>query len=311
MLFRDDTLQNFQKITGFDIVTFLDDFVTFSFEQRQNIVDFYSGSSKTPDADSFVELARLLKEAGNALNLFSLSKEVFCNFADWNLVEQVEEINCKLQTLDNSSRWLRSAITKNNFSGNSKVDITLKQNQTIEKLSEAVLSSTNPQNQWSDIALENKLKEEDYTPEGGVLLSVSFQNEGSFQINSVVDNISGKKVYGIDIQKRLEFEDDDLKVLSAEDTILQAVNILSNLRTNDNPEFPENGVSAALIVGNTLGALSYPNLFRQLFSTFAKDDTLKSFDIVNVSQENDSVDIEFRVTSRLDEVINQTISINP
>jgi len=137
-------------------------------------------------------------------------------------------------------------------------DFTLKQNQTIENLIQDIGSSNRDQD-WINLALRNDLKEEDYTPEGGVVLKATFQNNAKIEILSVLDNIQGTNVYGKDIYRRFIFEDNDLLSLSPENTIHQAFDINIELRRGDNPEFANDGLQSSLIVGSNLNSILYPS----------------------------------------------------
>lgn len=309
MLFSEDTIEKFTSITGFDVVSFMSDFAIFIGEDRSNIIDYYSGNIKAPDAKSFDFLNQLLIESEQVLNLVSLNRDSFENFAFWNLLEQLEKIHVSLLTVSNASKFLRSNITKNNFNPNPEIDIVLKQNQTLEQFSRNTLQSSDFDNDWIDVALRNDLNEEKYTPAGGVMLKASFKNGSSFFINSVIDNITGLKIYGLDIQEKIEFLDNDLVVLGYQNTIVQAVKILANLRQGANPEFPNEGIQSRLIAGSNVGAISYPSLFRQMFNTFSTDDTLKGFKITKIDQREDALFINFDIETRLSELIGIQTSI--
>src|SRR4051812_40426201 len=126
MLFTQDTIDNFTKVTGFDVQQFLVDFIDFNENHRQNIIDYYGGISSFPDAQSFDFLNEMMDKSRQILGLISINKLSFTNFADWNMLELIEDINTKLETTSNSSKYLRSAISKNNFSPDIQVNLTLK-----------------------------------------------------------------------------------------------------------------------------------------------------------------------------------------
>lgn len=310
MIFAEDTLSKFKRITGFDIEEYLNDIIDFNADSKQDIIDYYSGFTTSPNRSSFKKLEDLLKKHQIISTSIYNNRSSFDNIADWNLLEIIEDLNGKLNVVNESSKFLRSSITKNNFNPNPEVNIFLKQSQTLERLAKDELGADDPQNDWVALAIRNDLIEEDYTPAGGVLLKATFQNGNSLFISSVVDNINdAEATYGIDIQKKLEFEDNDLKVLSPKETIIQAVVILSELRQNDNPEFPNEGINSRLAVGSNLGSLTYPNLFRQLYNTFSKDDTLKSFAITDVIREQDALFLDFEVQTRSGELVPGTIKL--
>lgn len=125
--------------------------------------------------------------------------------------------------------------------------------------------------------------------------------------------IFGESVYGKDLQKKLEFADDDLKVLGYKETIRQAFEIALNLRRGDNPEFPNDGLQSSLVIGQNLNSILYPSLLRQLYDVFAKDDTMRSIAIVDVKHGNsglkDTVELAVQAETRIGELIDNLIII--
>jgi len=290
------------EIIRYDLATYLNLYVSFIENDRTNIFDYYSGNVKKANQKSFARLTSLLKESDKVDNLIDIHKHRMATAEFWELIELLTSMTESLLTIDNSSKWLRSVITKNNFSPEVEVELVLNQLQTLENLSKTV-GSVDVENDWIKIALRNDLAEEDYTTEGGNVLSIAFRNKLKINIQSIVDNIDGEKIYGIDINKQITFIDDDLQALSYQDTIKQTVDVLANLRMGHTPEFPLDGVQSKLVVGSNRNSVAYPILFRQLYSTFQKDDTLKSFAVKKIENTEDILEMDFEVETRFGEVV--------
>jgi len=304
--------ERFEKYTSFDIVGYLSDYVNFMEFDYPNVSGFYSGIMSEPNVNSFSELDRLRKLSSTLNDNIKQNNTRFQSTEDWDLLEKIEEVRVKLDTIDKFSKWFRSSVTRSNYNPNPEIDHSLKQHQTLEALSRDTVGSPNPQEDSVDIALRNDLREEDYTSDGGVLLKVSLQESGAgVKINTVVDNMTGESLYGLDLPRVLEFspEDSDFVVLSFKDTVRQAIDILAELRNNDNPEFPTDGISQANAVGVSQNAILFPLLFRQLYNTFQKDDTLSTFSITNIRKDEDYVAVEYEVQTRLGELIQNSISL--
>lgn len=302
-------LDDFEKITRYPIKEFLVRYATFISNNRADILDYYSGVSKRPRERSFAALRELLKDIGRLNDLVDIHSNRLRGASFWELSELLMTIDTTLQTIDNSSKWLRSAITKNNFNPSIETNYTLQKLQTLEQVSGNVLGSTNRDGDWVRIALRNSLNEEAYTPAGGNLLVVSGQGVRSIQLRSVVDNIYGERVYGRDVDRKLTFVDDDLKVLSYKETIKQTVEILSTMTQGKTPEFPSNGIQASLVRGSNLSSIAHPILIRQIYQTFKQDDTLQALTITSINTDQDSLSLELEVETRLGDVINQTVTI--
>jgi len=271
-----ETIIKFESITGYPLKEYFEDYISFVEDKQGQIIDWFSGNTEVPDAGAFDELNRLLKESIKLLEVVNLNRDIFETADNWQILESIEDIDIKLKTINNSSKFLRSAITSTKFEPNPEVDYILKQNQTLENVS-TILGSDDKDKDWNDIALRNDLREEGYTPDGGNKLRVTLQGGNVTILRDVIDNIQGDRILGLDINKTLTFKDNDLEVLGFEDTFKQAAEILANLRKEDNPEFPSNGISTRFIVGTNIINVVFPLLFRQLFETFSHDDTIRSF----------------------------------
>lgn len=298
-VFDKNTLEEFYSITGVDLSSVLSDYLFFMDNYHGRIVDYYKGGTKIADATSFQALKSLVLTVESINSDFILNKDSFFRYDHWELLDYIEGIRVNLMTISNVSKFLRSSIENGNFSQFIETKYSLKQNQTLEDVSDYVVNSTDPINDWANIAFRNDLREEDYNTTTGKLLSVVFDKSGGItDIKSVVDNINGENMYGLDIYNKITFEDDDVKTLGYKDTMLQAVDILSKLRRGGNPEFRIQGLQTNLIVGRDSNSIAYPVIFRQLFNIFSTDDTIASFSITNVKIESDSLVLEAGITTK-------------
>jgi len=295
-----EILNNFKSITGYDLASYLKRYADFVENYQQNVLDYYGGLTDNPDSTSFNELKYLTNQKDIVDQIFIRNKEDFPNFSYWDLIDMISDISTAIDTVNNSGKWQRSAVTSSSFSNKTEVSVTLRAGQTLENLAKE-LGYDDPDNDWIDIAQRNNLQEEDYDPDDNKILSVSFQNTVSITINTIIDNIQGESVLGLDIQRGFEFEDDDLKTLSYKQTIEQAFKIILNLMRGDIPEFPNDGLQRSLVVGTNVGSLSYPSIFRQIFQSFAKDDTFSKMTIDNIEQKEGSVWFTVGVQDRLND----------
>jgi hypothetical protein len=308
-------LAEFKKITGKDIASYIQNAVTFFSGDYNDLVNYYSGFVSTISSTPFANLKDLEQQNKDILETFKEHSRQFNNLKWWLLIEQIEEIDSRLATLSKINKWCRSSLTKVAYDPTIQLDYVTKQNQTLESVSANIVGSNNPNDDWADIAIDNTLQEEDYTPEGGTDLKLSFKRtNGSFKINSVVDVIQGKSIYGKDLYKKLQWVKDvdgylNLKVLGYDDTILQAIDILANLKKGDNPDNPNSGLQTSVVAGSNRALFNFPVIIRQLSQTFANDDTLKNFAVNNLSRDQDNMVMDFVVLSRLSEVFSDTTSL--
>jgi hypothetical protein len=296
----------FKDITNVDIEAFFTDFQDFVNFDYQNIQNYYTrGTSLDGDVvDKLQELNDFSKEIRNTWNNFSSNLSDTFDF--WELLDLYETVDGKISTMLNSQKWFRSNKGLV-FDTETEKDYILKQGQTLSNLADEV-GYLSPNDDWVDIALRNDLEEEDYTNAGGTKIKIVFQNNLNYKLNSVLDSISGEKIYGKDLQKKLVYENEDLKILSYKNTIIQTYNTLLGLFKGSVPEFLGDGIDKGLI-GNNINAIQYPILIRQLVDLFSKDDSFIEFSVDNIFREEDNVFLETSVKSRIGEVLKQTLTL--
>lgn len=298
----------FGDIIRYDVTGYLQDYTSLIGENRSRIFAYYNGEDVIPNEESFNLLERMVFASSRIENLTNTHRDRFTTALYWSLLDMMSDIKTSIETIDNSSKWLRSSIEKTNFTPEIEIQTSLAQNQTLEKLSSDT-GATDPNNDWISIALRNDLREEDYTTSGGNTLVTGYRNRRTIRLRSVVDNIAGEKIHGLDIDRNITFVNDDLKVLGYKETVTQAVEILAGLRQGSTPEFPTDGIQQNLVVGQNKNSVAFPVLMRQFFNTFRKDDTLKNLTISKITQLTDGIAVEFTVKTRLDEtiIVNSTI----
>lgn len=302
-----DGLDNFHRLTSYDIKLFFDQYVDFIDNHYSNITNYYSAASNVNPTHALNKLSWLLKERSKIIDVVVLNSPSLDNYENWAILEYVENIGHALETANNLSRWLRSSITNDGYKQDVIGQHMASQGQALDDIERDVLKSNDWRNEWVTTAIQNELEEEDYTPDGGYLIRVIYKNNSSIFLNGVVDNINEpQKTYGKDINKRITFENDDLVVLDYKDTIMQSAEILTGLNRGDDPAYPDRGLNTKAIIGGNLAGISYPTIFRDLAGNFATDDSFRSFQITDVKREQDAIFLHFQVATKAGDVFSQT-----
>lgn len=299
----------FLNITGFNIQDFFERFVDFINNRSQLIIDYYSGLVDNLDRDSFGEYELLLNESTHVLDLFDLNQERFNTVDFWELMEFADDIKIKLETIGNFSVFTRSAVKKESFTNDVVIEEPTRDKETIEEMADR-LGSIDRDNDWVDIAISNALIQEDYTLDGGRVLNVTFKNNSKFFIDSIVGNPEGELIKGYDIDRYIQFEGEDLKILSLDETLQQTVDILISLNKNDNPEFPQYGIDKTLILGMSLKSILLPSIIRQIYQTFSTDDIIDRVQLLDSNFDQDSLNISLNVNIKSGEEQKRILSIN-
>ena len=199
-------LDRFENLTKYNISYYFARINVFFANYRRNIEAWYSGSTNIPDANAFNLLYSLIDESNNLQSLFDRYRDSFDNAGFWELLDLCDNIQLQLIYTSNLSKFLRSTKTRNSFLSSAERNYTMVKYDTIEKVQRNEVSLNDFDNQWANLAIRSDLKEIDYDINGGKSLRVPLIGSSFVNIESVVDDtISGEKIYGLDINKKLTF----------------------------------------------------------------------------------------------------------
>lgn len=295
---------NFKNITGYDIEKFFNDYNYFVSVYYSKIVNYYNGQNI--DKDSFNYFDNLRIEANKITAILEINFNAFNTVDFWDLTDTFTNIVVKLDTIDNLGRWMRSSRT-DRFSSETAINYVQKQGETIERISQKA-GSSNKENDWVNISIENDLNEEKYTSTGGVLLKVKLKNAYNFEIRNVVDSFSNENLYGKDIKNKIEFASGDVVTLAGETSLMQTVENIVNCLKGSIPEYQEDGLDNDLI-GSNVSSFNYPAQFRNLLNMVQKDDRFKSIDLIDVGQEQDGVYMKIQLTTKIGDLIKKELAL--
>lgn len=284
--------EQFKLVTGYDIEKFFSDFVDFVNIYYPYIINYYN--SGVINKESFYELERLQRETEKIEPLFSLHRNNLDNVGMWYLLDTFTEINTKLLTTKMSAKWTRSIYNAVRASA-IKMEKVLSPGQTFEEIAKE-LDADNPQNDWVNITLPQYIEEEQYTVEDGSrIFSVNLQNIKLNYIDNIVDTLSGKNILGKDISVDFTFENDDLKTVNYEESVFQALDLITKSLQGSIPEFPEYGIPNDFI-GTTVNAFQYPVIFKAIMNMFQRDSRWKTVELLEVKREQDAVFLKIKAT---------------
>ncbi len=293
---KEGVLDEFKAVTKFDVRDFFIDFIGFSGEDYLNIVNFYSGRGDGPVQSSFARLEHLKEQSDKIAEIADINSGRFNTYGSWVLMEHLENISEAIMTIANLPKYLRVNTSNNQYGGGARFDYTATQGETIEAIQRR---SGGTEDGWAELALENRLEEESYTTEGGFTVKVPTQYKNRFILHSVVKGIeSVEDTYGLDIDRKITFQDNDLKTLGPRETIEQSGKILAGLKKGDNPFFPGHGTDLETVVGVNKNSFFYPVLLRQVAKAVATDDTFKAVELRDIRHEGDAVFIDIELQTR-------------
>ena len=282
-----EALETFKKQTGYDIKVFFESFVLFCNSYYPLIVSYYTGQGDVDMKDTFGKLDELMKQSREIEPLFYLKSTGLSRINLWELLDMFTDCQTKLWTIDNSSRWLRSAII-GRYGTNVALQRVLKTRETFENVS-SQLGSNNPQDDWVDIARDNLVEEEDYdVNKGGGMFKINIRKSGNFNIPNIVDNLDSNKILGKDIDKNFRIEDNDLVTVEYEKAVGQALDTILNAMKGMIPEFPNYGLPNEAIGASVIG-IQYPSIFKHLINMFQRDARWVSVELFDLYRKEDNI----------------------
>lgn len=292
-MFNNRTITKFEELTDFKLNQFLIECNSFFQNDYPLLYNFYSGKL-TINPVSSVDRYKSLKE--QVVQLFSIFKtsEYLLNTCEyWEVYDFIDDLNVKFSTINKLSKWLRSSQVNSTYTQQFSIDYVLNNGMSVE---EAVSTMTGNENEIyaNKLMIDNDLDERDYDLSGGQILKIQNQKTSTgVDVTTIVDSTEGEKIYGLDLAKKLAWENDDLKVLSYKDTLLQTIEICSKLVKGQIPEFKDKGMD--INIGKSIGVLTQTMIARQFKANFNSDDLFKSVDIDKLIYNQGDITIEFKV----------------
>lgn len=289
-----ETLNIFKDQTGADIGSFLSNFVLFCNNYYHYIVSYYQGDEVSQIGQVFSMLDSLIDETRKIEPLFTLKSNVLNGLDMWELLDVFSDCQTKLWTIDNSSKWLRSAII-GRYGSQTVVNRYLKTRETFENVA-SDLGSTEPQDEWFNIARNNFVEEENYGPDQGVMFKVNLRTVGTHNVDNIVDSLYGDSILGKDIDVNFRFENGDVATVEYDKAIEQCLNTILHCVRGAIPEFPTYGLPSDCY-GVSKNALQYPSIFKSIVNMISGDGRWKSVELLDLTMEDDNILIKIRATT--------------
>jgi len=294
----------FKEVTGYDIRKFFQDFYNFTINDYPNIVNYYNGADIVQH--SFNEFDRLNREANKIEGLLQFYSKRFNNVEYWELYDKFSDIQVKLDTTANLSRWMRSSRA-DRYSSEISIEYVLKQNESLERVSK---KSGNElyDNEWFKIAIDNDLNEERYTSTGGNILTIKLSNKLNFSLKNIVDTLTKENLYGKDIKKKFEIVDGDVVTLRGMESLMQTFSTIFETFKGSIPEFPEDGLSN-FVIGSNANIIGYQYIFRNIIEMFQKDDRFKSVELIDLKKSEDYIYLKVQARTKINDFIPKEITL--
>lgn len=291
---------DFQKVTKYPIVQFIEDYNNFMDKDYPEIDRYFSGEIFSIENSHLIEYNRLRTESKTLLAQFENFTNKLSTCGYWELLEIIEEISVKLEKISKLPKYRRTSLGVRGYASAIRVKGVVGGFTTVEDLANKVTNLNGENTDWIDLMLQNDLSEIDWEIDGLTSMDVLVNNKQNVIVTTVLDQPIGERVYGIDLDKKVTFEDSDLKVKKWKDNLEQKCNILMALSRGDVPENMLFGVNASLIRGITGSQVSYPVVAQGLQDNFLQNDLFQKVDITDITVENGTMTVSCEIKTKYD-----------
>ncbi len=283
----------FEETTKFPLMSLLERMNDFVNNSLPEIEDYFSGSVETIDSFHLKELKELIQKFVDLIMTFNKFSVKLSNVGFWELAEYCTDLQSFLEKVSKMPKFKKTSFNYGSFVDKTQSIRNVGGQMTFEKISEEM---NLPSENWIDFMIKNQINEQDWDISELKSIKVFTPNE-RLNVESVLDQPIGERVYGIDVNKQIDFEDNDLSLLKYYDNVIQKCDILGGLMKGDVPEFPNFGLSDLI---SNVNQFIYPKISNEIKDIFLQNDLFESVDVKGFNYESSDVKIEFEVKTKYD-----------
>lgn len=300
-----DIVAEFEKITKFSLLDYLEQYRDFMQEDFTYLSAYYSGNSTSVDTDIVSNFNDLLKKGKTLMQQFINFSHRLSNCGFWELQEYCQDLYDTLEKINKLPKYYRTSKTaRGNYQPYVQVKANIGGMKTVKDLAEELNS-----NGVSEVSLiiDNDLQEKDWEIDKLSQVTAFISNRTDIVVESILEQPIGNKVYGCDIDRKITLKDNDLVTKQYEDNIDQKVEVLLELEAGDIPEIPTYGRNR--LSGTTMSNYNYAELVQDLQAVFLQDDMFESVSVSDVNFDNGDLLITCTVSTKYAYVVQRTIKI--
>lgn len=294
---------DFDRLMGSDFTNLMFDYVDFSENSIPILKSFFTGRTESLDNIHNVKLTKLWNDALEYESILQNRKHLIVDSLFFEIANSSEEVILSIGEYLKIDKFSRSTSRLPSVTHGVRVNHTLRPG-TVEDAVLSEMSDNEFDDKWVEVAKYNDLFEIDYDYRGGKRIDLILDiSTASRVLPVIVDYMFRDNLLGKDFAKKLDFRDDDFLYLTPEQTLIEAVEILSTLYAGDIPEFPELG--RVPLVGSDAAFFAYGSTIRQLINVFRSDPTIKSVRINGYELVESDINLSFEVTNVRDDIATQ------
>lgn len=298
-----DIAISFQNITKFDLRQYFIDYRDFLTNDFPDVSNYYAGKTETIDAAKIKRLKDLINRSRNLLQQFSTFATKFSNVGFWELQQYCQDLNETLERITKLPKYNRVSKSPRGYKPYIQASYSVGGMRTMEDVAREIGETTTE----SELILNNDLEEENYDIDKLSNINALVNNTSGVVVDTILETPIGNRVYGRDIQRKIEIEGNDLKIVEWEDNVEQKVEILLMLEQGDIPEMPNLG--RAVIEGSNYRDYNYTELLTDLRNVFYQDDLFAYVGITDVSYKDGDISVNVEVNTKYIYSTTKTITL--
>lgn len=305
----EEIIIEFQNITKYPILDFLSRYKDFLINSYPRIDEYYSGRTESIENEHLNELVYLTKQCNEILSLFNNSAKKFNKCGFWQLMDFICDLNETIEKINKLPKFRRTSKTKRGFKSYIQIHTNIGGMKTMEDTSNSIDIRNEQENNWPELMLNNDLNEDDWEIDGLKPITALIDNNNQVVVTTVLDQPIGDRIYGVDIDRNIDFYNNDLKLKEYQENILQKCDILSSLKKGDIPEIPGMGINSQLFNGSSIKQILISELVKEITDSFMQNDLFESLSVSNVSFKDREMMMNLEIKTKYDYKTTKTIPI--
>lgn len=297
-----DIANEFQNITKFDLLKYFTDCRDFFQNDYGEVYNYFSGKSENIDVYKISTLNNLVSRSSDLIRTFQTFSGKLGNVGYWELQQYCQDLRDTLERVTKLPKYCRTVKTSRGYKKYIQVSSDLGGMKSTGDLAVELGGITE-----DELILNNDLDEVKWEIDKLSSVEGFVDNSTDVVVTTILEQPVGRNIYGKDICRFIDFEDNDLKIVKYEDNIEQKVDILLELHKGDVPEFPNLGKN--IVVGQPYSNYNYSELISDIQDDFLQDDLFLSADIVDLSFENGDIKVKCEIRTKYSYSTTKSISI--
>ena len=299
---------DFVNITKYPLIDYLRKYQTFMNMEFGDVDRFYSGTLESVNVEYMKDLNWLTEESQKISSTFKdfSSKLNRCDF--WELMDYLDSLKNKIDKINKYPKFKRTFLSKR---GNYTSALEVKENigslRTVEDVTAEISGNSRDDNSWIDVMLKNDMKETDWEIDRMSSIKASVNRE-YLKTSTILGEPRGLKVLGVDIADKIEFADEDLKIVGEFDNLSQKSDILLALNKGDVPENRAFGKNP-LIISESVKAIAYAQIVQEIRASFLQNDLFDSVELKSMEFDQGTLQMGFNIKTKYNYEIQKHIEI--